>query len=382
MKVKGWRNIKLLGATSFLTDVSSEIMHSVLPFFIVSLGGGGFIVGVIGGLGDVISNIFKVISGYISDKIRRCKSIVALGYFTSSLSKLLLSFSTSWLHVMVIRPIERIGKGIRTAPRDALIAASIDESQRGRAFGLHRALDTAGAILGVILAIALLKFLGEAYNQILLIAGIIAFTALIPLAFVEEARMEKKRAKETAKIPLRTWIVVITMTIFAVGNFTYMLFLLRGESFFTGEMRLIGPILLYLIFNILYTVTAYPAGALADRIGKHWVTVMGYVLYGISCLGLAMEINLAAGVVMFILYGASYGFFDGVQRALISDLSPLEARGTVLGVFHSLTGFGTLAGSIIAGLIWETIRWNWTFIFGAVLALASALTLAVITVKG
>ncbi|RLG63204.1 MFS transporter, partial [archaeon] len=242
MKVKGWRNIKLLGATSFLTDVSSEIMHSVLPFFIVSLGGGGFIVGVIGGLGDVISNIFKVISGYISDKIRRCKSIVALGYFTSSLSKLLLSFSTSWLHVMVIRPIERIGKGIRTAPRDALIAASIDESQRGRAFGLHRALDTAGAILGVILAIALLKFLGEAYNQILLIAGIIAFTALIPLAFVEEARMEKKRAKETAKIPLRTWIVVITMTIFAVGNFTYMLFLLRGESFFTGEMRLIGPI--------------------------------------------------------------------------------------------------------------------------------------------
>lgn len=376
-------NILLLGVVSFITDVSSDMIWPVLPLFIKSSLAGpavaGLAVGLIGGLGDSISSILKVFAGYWSDKLGRRKPLVASGYATSSAAKLFFPAATHWLHLLFLRPLERVGKGLRTAPRDAIIADSVRKGVRGKGFGIHRALDTSGAIVGSVLAFVLFLSLGLSFRSIFLVAAVIGFLALVPLIWVREVRRGPKRT--TLKIslgklrgPLRIFIAIATM--FALGNFTHMLFILKASDVLGVETAGIAlTILLYVFYNISYAGLSIPCGALSDRLGRRRVLGLGYSVFGVTCLGFIFTNSLASLIFLFLLYGMFYALVEGVQRAYASDLASRGLRGTALGTFHTSIGLATLPASAIAGILW-TVDPNLTFIYGATIAfLASALLL-------
>ena len=374
-------NIILLGVVSFLTDVSSEMILPILPFFIVALGGAGLAVGLVGGLEGSISSILKVFSGYFSDKLGKRKALVSVGYFTSSVSKLVLSFSTTISHVFILRSSDRVGKGVRSAPRDALIADYSVQESRGRAFGLHRAMDSAGAILGSLLALVLFWFLELRFELIIIIGAIIAFSALIPLVFVKETSREQKLASleiGLKRLPRSLQLFILVAAVFALGNFTYMFFILRAQSFFEGRAGAGFAITLYVWFNVVYTVFSVPAGVLSDNIGRKSVLAIGYSLFGLTCFGFIISNSLAWLILFFGLYGITNAIVEGTQRAFAADLAPDDLRGTGLGTFHTAVGLTALPGGIIAGLLWSSISPEIVFLYGATLGLIAAGLLAAV----
>ncbi len=368
-------SVVLLGATSFLTDISSEMILSILPLFIISLGGTGLIVGLIGGLGDSVANLLKVFSGYWSDKTGKRKIFVFSGYTVSAFSKILLAFSGIWQHVLILRSLERTGKGIRTAPRDAIISES---KKKGKAFGIHRAMDTSGAVIGSGLAFLLLfVFITPSplhqYKTIILLASIPAFCALVPLIFIHEKKKMKTKISFKA-LPKKFYLTLIPMFVFSIGNFTYMFFLLKANLVLSDyNFRNIPAltVLLYVFFNIVYAMFAIPSGILSDRIGGKKVLITGYLVFGLMCAGFAFFNSLIMLIVLFGLYGLFYAMIEGNQRAFISDFAPENLRASALGAFHTCIGIGTLTGSVIAGLLWTYINPSASFIFGAGIAFVS-----------
>lgn len=374
-------NIILLGVVSFLTDVSSEMILPILPFFIVALGGAGLAVGLVGGLEGSISSILKVFSGYFSDKLGKRKALVSTGYFTSSVSKLVLSFSTTVSHVFILRSSDRVGKGVRSAPRDALIADYSVQESRGRAFGLHRAMDSAGAILGSLLALVLFWFLDLRFELIIIIGAVIAFSAFVPLVFVKETRREQKLASleiGLKRLPRSLRLFILVAAVFALGNFTYMFFILRVQSLFEGRISFAWSILLYVWFNIIYTAFSIPAGVLSDKFGRRGVLALGYFLFGVTCLGFIVSRSLVWLILFFALYGITNAIVEGTQRAFAADLAPDDLRGTGLGTFHTAVGLTALPGGIIAGLLWSSISPEIVFLYGATLGLIAAGLLAAV----
>jgi len=365
-------NVLLLGIVSFLNDLSSEMIMPILPMFIASLGGTGLIIGLIGGLRESISSLLKVVCGYWSDKTGKRKVFVSSGYLTSAAFRLLLSFSRAWQHILVFSSLERVGKGLRTAPRDAIIADSMPR-ERGRGFGVHRTLDTSGAILGSVVVFILFWFLGFGFNSIIFVAAILAFLSLIPLRSVKEG---KRKPQDVAfRIGLKTLpghlrLFIIISSVFALGNFSYMFFILRTQGLFTGSLSIGVPILLYVLFNVFYAIFAIPFGSLSDRIGRKKVIISGYLLFSLTSLGFALFNSLTAFIVLFILYGMVYAMIDGNQRAFVSDLSSRELRATALGTFHTATGLVALPASLIAGLLWQVTP-DIAFIYGSAASLIS-----------
>ena len=367
-------NVILLGIVSFLNDLSSEMIMPILPMFITALGGGSIVVGLIGGLRDSISSILKVICGYWSDKTGKRKIFVSSGYLISSIFKLFLAFSQIWYHVLLFASLERVGKGLRTAPRDAIIADSMPK-ERGKGFGIHRSLDTFGAILGSILVFLLFWFLNFSFKIIILIASAIAFTSLIPLYFVSERK--RKPQNISLNISLRTLpkslkLFIVISTLFALSNFSYMFFILRAQEFFTGKSAIGIPILLYVLFNIFYAVFAVPFGTLSDKIGRKKVIVFGYLLFSLTSFGFAFANSLPFFIVLFALYGMVYAIVDGNQRAFVSDLASGDLRATALGTFHTTTGLAALPASVIAGFLWQ-IDPSFTFLYGALVSIISVI---------
>ncbi|MEA1912325.1 MAG: MFS transporter [candidate division WOR-3 bacterium] len=368
-------NILLLGLVSFLNDLSSEMIMPILPMFITTLGGTGLIVGLIGGLRESISSILKVFSGYWSDKTGERKKLVIWGYLISSAFKLFLAFSTIWQHALVFTGLERVGKGIRTAPRDAIIADSMPE-ERGKGFGIHRTLDTSGAILGSIAVFVLFWFLGFDFKLIILIASIIAFSSLIPLHFVKEEK--RKKQVITLKVglknlPKKLKLFILIAGIFDLGRFNYMFFILRAQESFTGNLSIGIPILLYILFNIFYAAFAIPFGTLSDKIGRKKIIAFGYFLFSLTSLGFAFFNSLIAFIILFALYGVTHAIIDGTQRAFVSDLSPKELRATALGTFYTIVGLVELPASLIAGFLWQYIAPSATFIYGSGVSIISVI---------
>ncbi|MCK4352228.1 MFS transporter [candidate division WOR-3 bacterium] len=371
-------NIILFGIISFLNDMSSEMIMPILPMFITALGGTGLIVGLVGGLRDSIASILKVFAGFWSDKIGKRKPFIFSGYFISALFKLFLSFSKVWPQVLIFSSSERIGKGLRTAPRDAIIADSVPE-RKGKGFGIHRAFDTSGAIIGSALAFILFWFMKFGFNQIILIAAILAFVSLIPIHFVKEKKKEPKNLlfKISLKsLPKKSRLFILIATIFGLGNFSYMFFILKAQEFFTGKFAIGIPILLYILFNIFYASFSIPSGILSDRIGKKNVILLGYSLFVLTCLGFAFSHSLISFIILFALYGLVYACIDGNQRAFVSDMVPTDLRATGLGAFHTLTGLVALPASLIAGTLWG-INPAITFIFGGSIAFIAIILLQI-----
>ncbi len=386
--MKEFRDILLLGIISFFADVSSEMIMPILPFFIYSLGGTGLAVGLIMGFGDAIANFAKIFSGKISDRIGKRKIFMVAGYGSSAVSKLFFPFSTHWWHILFLRGIERIGKGIRGPPRDALIGDLVKE-KRGEAYGIHRALDTAGAVVGSILVLSLLWFFGfpanlplkelvgneevkEMLKIILIIASLIAFLAIPPIFLVREIISKEKEEKEKISWKLKKFILIAT--IFYFGNFSYAFFLLR-----IGMENIFYAIFLYALFNISYAMLARYFGKLSDKIGRKFVISLGYITFTFVCVGFIFipyfpsQYFIPLSIALFLLYGAVYAFIEGNQRAFVSDLS--KSRGTAQGIFQASIGFASIPAGIIAGKLWDLLP-ELTFIYGAVLSLISAILLA------
>ena len=377
------KNVYLLGFTSFLNDMSSEMIMPILPMLITSLGGGSLSIGLVGGLREFISNILMVLVGYYSDRIRRRKVFVILGYLTSSIFKLLLGLSKTWLLAVVFSSLERMGKGIRTAPRDAIISESMPKTL-GKGFGIQRAFDTAGAILGSSLSLLFILYLQYSFSKIILIAAVVGFLSIVPLYFVKE-----KKASYDSKITFKVGVknlskelklFILISALFTLSNFSYMFYILRAQEFLMivdEKMAVVIPIALYALYNIFYASFSIPFGILSDKIGRKSVLTLGYVLYGITSLGFAYFISKKSLILLFALYGIAYASFAGNQKAYVSDLSSEDVRATALGLFYTVIGFASLFASLIAGYLWK-ISPEMTFLFGGILAVISGLLLLLV----
>ncbi len=381
-------NVLLLGLVSLLTDLSSEMVLPILPMYIAALGGTAFIVGLVGGLGDSIASILKVLSGYLSDRYGTRKPFVFTGYTVAAMAKLTLAFSTVWPHALASRSVERMGKGLREAPRDALVADSTPVAVRGAAFGVHRAMDTGGAVLGSLVAFVLIWFFDFEFKAIILACAAIAFVALLPLFKVTEVRREPQPVKfgvAFRTLPTQLKWFVLVAGIFALGNFTYMFFVLRAQESFAGTMSdkaaLAIPVLLYALYNLVYSLFSVPAGLISDKVGRGKVLVTGYLLFVATCFGFAFLRSLPAMIVLFVAYGLVYALVRGNERAFACDLGSDCARGTALGTLHMAIGLVALPGSLIAGALWERVDPGAAFIFGGVLALVAGVLLVRVVLR-
>ena len=370
------KNILLLGFVSLLNDISSEIIQPVLPIFIASLGGGGLAVGLIGGISDGLPSLLKVLAGCWSDRLGKRKPLVVAGYALSAVGKLFLPAATTWQHVFLLKTLERSGKGVRSAPRDAMISESTDKSNRGRGFGLHRAMDSTGAVIGSILAYLLWQD-GMSYSSIFMVAGVLSLVALLPFYKVLESfrapNCEVRLTLSGLSPELRRFLVIACL--FALGNFSYMFFILRAQGLFSGAEAVAAPLLLYALFNLVYALLAMPIGIWSDRVGRKRVLALGYALFALTALGFAFVSNLAGLIALFALYGLVYALVDGSERAYVSDLSPGSLRGSSLGLYYGAIGVAAIISSLAAGALWAWWGAEATFIFGAGAAALAATAL-------
>ncbi len=372
-KDDGKKNVVILGITSFLNDFSSEMILPILPFFLTSLGASPVLIGVVGGLRDSLTSIFKVAFGYLSDKYAKRKPFLYGGYAFSALFKLFLAISSNSMAAVLSASFERIGKGMRDAPRDAMISQFMP-TRTGAAFGLHRMLDTGGAILGSVAVALILMFLYLTLDQIILIAATISFLSIIPLYFVKEPAFNPMRHSKfriaLTSLPKNVLVFTGIASLFALANFSYMFFIMRAV-----DGGIIIPILLYVVFNIMYAAFSYPLGKYSDKIGKRKILIGGYILFSIVCIGFYQFESLQSLIILFMLYGVANAAIIGIQRAYVSDISPSDMRATAIGAFHTCTGLAALPSSIIAGYLWSAFSPAYAFLFGGLVAFASAVAL-------
>lgn len=372
-------NIVVLGITSLLTDISSEMVYPLLPLFLVTqLGAGPAAVGLIEGIAESLASLLKVFSGYFSDRIKVRKPFAILGYASSAVGKVFIFLAVGWGHVLAGRVIDRFGKGVRTAPRDALIVESAAPSRRGAAFGLHRAMDTLGAAIGVLAAYLLLTRYRGGLRSVFLLSLIPACLAVVFLFFVKErCAADKGRGPSRPEfrwglLDKRLRLFLVFTFVFTLGNSSNQFLLLRARDA-GGTVPLV--ILLYLVYNVSYALIAYPAARLSDRIGRKRLLVLGYLCYGLVYLGFALSSRFEYFWFLFALYGCYIGITEGIEKALIADMAPAQAKATAIGLHAALVGVGLFPASVCAGLLWKFWGASAPFYFGGVLGVASSIGL-------
>ena len=374
------RNIFLLGLVSLFTDLSSQMIFPLIPLYLVSvLGTGALVVGICEGAAETTASLIKVFSGYWSDRLKRRKPFVFIGYSLSAVTKPLFALARTWPLVLTVRMIERVGKGIRSAPRDAIVAESVDPSVRGKAYGFHRAMDGLGSVLGALLAFILLSTTNSDYARIFLLAGIPGIAAVLFILFIKEPeRTEGKQVRTTSMrvsfraLPANLRLLIVAASVFYLGHFGYAFLLLRAKDIGLTDQT---AILLYVLFYVVYVIAAIPAGMLSDRVGRKPVLMASYLIFAVVSLGLIFTTSLHSVLPFFAIYGMSFAMFDSVQRAYVVDFAPEHLRATALGTFHAAVGLVALPGGYVAGMLWDKIGPEATFVYGLALAVISSLLL-------
>ena len=387
------RNIWAVSLTSFFMDISSEIVINLIPLFLSNvLGIKTNIIGLIEGVAESTASILKLFSGWLSDKLRARKWLAVAGYGISALAKPFFYFANTWGWVAGVRWADRIGKGIRTAPRDALVADSIKEEQRGLAFGFHRAADTAGAMVGLLVAFGLVwaaqasaVSLGlDTFRLIVLVSLIPAALAVLTLAI----GVKDVKVKGSAKPPKFAFkslgkqfmIFMLIVGLFDLGNSSDAFLVLRAQE---RGMSVLGILGMLAVFNLVYTLVSTPAGKLSDRIDRRKIIIGGWIVYALVYLGFGLVRSAWQVWALYIIYGLYYGMAYGTAKALVADLVPAELRGTAYGTYNAVLGIIDLPASLIAGILWQGAG-SWQgfgpaapFLFGAALAGLAAVMMAV-----
>lgn len=384
-------NVVLLGLTSLLTDFSSEMVVPILPFFIQSIGGAGVAIGLIFGIGDAVAALLRVFSGYWADRTKKYKLFVFAGYLFSSIAKLGYIGVNMWQQVAFIRPVERLGKGFRDAPRDAIISESVPEFKRGRAFGIQRAMDSIGAFIGAVAVLVFFVFLDFSFRNIFLVSALVGLAGVIPILFVKvpkDLSLNHHKKVSFSKLSPKARRFIVIATIFALANFSIAFFILQTQNLLSEnstDNALLLTLIVYIVFNVVDALASGPAGALSDKIGRRRTILIGYSLFTLVCAGFVLISLFETGhkeafvilVILFALYGLFKAFIDAAQRAFVSDLSQDEIRATALGTFETFTGLAAIPSGLIAGVLWNMNPMA-TFGFGFVLSLFSVLSLITI----
>ena len=379
----------LLGTVSLLNDVASEAIYPLLPFFLTTmLGATAVSLGLIEGAADAISSILKIISGRLSDRWRRRKPIVIFGYALSGTARPLISIATSWWFVFALRFVDRIGKGIRGAPRDAMLADFAERTNRGKVYGFHRAMDHSGAVIGPVLATAFLLAYPSRYRTLFALTAIPGIATVVLLLWVKERKTDLKvgtieetdRHSRSADLqvgslpsPLKRYLFVLS--VFTLGNSADAFLLLRLTEV-AG-----GPQLIPLFWSMLHVVkmsASLVGGSASDRFGRRPLIAAGWIIYAIVYAAFAVSTSMWALVTWFVIYGVYYGCVEGSERALVADFASPHARGTAFGVYNAVAGIGALASSVLFGFIWTAFGAHVAFASGAALALVAVLLLFVL----
>ena len=388
------RNVWAVSVTSFFMDISSEMVINILPLFLSNvLGVKTNIIGLIEGIAEATASILKVFSGWLSDKLRARKWLAVLGYGLSALSKPFFYIANSWGAVAGVRWADRVGKGIRTAPRDALVADSIAPEQRGLAFGFHRAADTAGAVLGLVIALLVvwltqrsgLSLNRGTFQTIVLVSLIPALIAVLSLAVgardVKVTAVRERPRVSFRGLGKRFLLFMVIVGIFDLGNSSDAFLVLRAQE---RGLNVLGVLGMLITFNLVYTFISTPEGALSDRIGRRRLIIGGWVVYAAIYLGFAVAQRGWHIWALYAIYGLYYGLAYGTAKAMVADIVPADLRGTAYGTYNAVLGILDFPASLIAGILWEGLG-SWgglgasaPFYFGAALSFIAALLMLLV----
>ncbi len=371
------KNVRNLGWVSFFNDVSSEIIYPLLPIFLTQvLGAGVLFVGLIEGIAESASSFLKLFSGWLSDRFQKRKGIIFFGYSLASITRPFMGLAASAFHVLFLRFFDRIGKGVRTSPRDALLAQSCNEEERGKAFGFQRAMDHAGAMAGPLIASLLMAVLTKDLRTIFYLSAIPAFFCLLILfKGVTDVTGNRTQTSPALKLHWNTWdkrfkYFLLIITLFTLGNSSDAFLLLRAKDL---GIDIVSIPILWFFLHLSKTIFSVPGGSLSDRIGRRKVMILAWTVYGLVYLGFAFASKTYHIWLLFFIYGLFFGLSEGTERAWVADLVEESKRGTAYGVYNFFIGMATLPASLLMGLIWKTIGVQWAFSFGAGMALIAAL---------
>lgn len=367
-----FNNVFFIGLISFFGGISQDLIIPILPLYLANvLNLDKSFIGLTEGLVTSSASIFKIISGFLSDRYRSRKSIVFVGYLLSLIGRPLLAVTTSGPAVLLLRFMDGVGKGIKDSPKDALIADTTDSATRGRSFGIARMLDTLGSVVGPLILFVILYLLREntlQYQYVFVIAAIpLFFTLAILKIYVKETPLKEKTPSETPSsiLPRKYYLFLAIMVVFTLGNSSDTFLILRAQN--VGVAVLAIP-LVYALFNFFYASASVPLGSLSDRIGRERVIIIGWLAYALAYLGFAVAAQAYQIWILFAFYGLYYATTEGVAKALIADLVISEHRGKAYGIYNSVIGLVALPASIIAGFLWDAVSAAAPFFFGAAMA--------------
>ena len=374
------RNVFFAGLTSFFTDTSTKMIYSVMPLFLISIGASKTTIALIEGIAESTASLIKALSGYWSDKIGKNKPFMLIGYGVTALVTPLYALVRVPVQVLFFRFFERIGKGLRAAPRDSLISGSISQKEAGKNFGFHKAMDNSGAIIGPLCAFLLLRFFPKNFTNIFLIATIPAVLGVIAIAvFIKEAKAVKINTDKISmkRLPKKFYFFLLIVFVFTLGNSSDALLLVKTSE--TGINEAYIPFV-YMVFNIVSVILAVPIGILSDKIGRERLIIPGFLIYALTYFLFGKFNNISIFIGLFVMYGLYSALVDGSQKAMISDIVSKDLRGTGFGLYQAVLGITLLPASLIAGLLYDKVNSNAPFYFGSVMALTATVLMVIFAI--